>query len=51
MEIIAAVPILFVLLAAVYVLSCFIVDHQIRAAAREIDEQTENDDPVTCTSK
>ena len=49
MEIIAAVPILFVLLAAFYVLSCYIVDRQIRVTAREIDQQTENDDPVTCT--
>ncbi|MBH0123324.1 hypothetical protein ACWDUD_17245 [Rhodococcus sp. NPDC003382] len=50
MEILAAVPILFVLLAVVYALSCYIVDRQIRVAAREIDRQAANDDPATCTT-
>lgn len=51
MEIIAAVPILVIVLAVFYVLSCYIVDRQIRVAAREIDQQSDNDDPVICTSR
>ena len=50
MEFIAAVPILLLLLAALYVLSWYIVDREIRVTSREIAEEVDNDDdPVTCS--
>ena len=51
MEILVAVPILFVIIALFYALSRCIVELQIRATEREFARRTDNDDPVTCTSR
>lgn len=51
MEILAAVPILFVVIAMFYALSCYIVDRQIRVTEREFARQTDNDDPVACAGR